>query len=348
MQNITLIDIESAGAGLRGIQNNRVHLKDISFINFKYSATSSFNPLLIINIPSSIVIVENLRCENSSIDILPFLQLTSNAQSVEIKNGFYRNITFGDHINLIKMSEISNFTISNQTLEGILIPNIDDPSNAFLEVNLLDLTSSTITLVEDVSISNSQIALMNIRNIQNTDTKVKNFILKRVSIKDVFISFPRTLISTAGFESQGKINLIFDALTISGIEFRTIGKIFNFKHYLEDSVLISNGIFENIISGSLEMEIKSIKNLNFINKATFQNCTFTKIYNPQRSFITFSANALLEVKSSTFTNITSTNDNSGIISLQSNSIALFTEINFHNNSAIVASIFSVQSESQLT
>ena len=245
------------------------------------------------------------------------------------------------------MTEVSNFKISNLTLEDISIPNIDDSSNAAIEITFLDFTNSNMTQIEDISMTNSQISLMNVRSIQNSDSDSKNFIVNNVNINNVYIPSPRTLVSTEGFESKGNISFSLNSFNISGVEFRTIGEIFNFKHYLENPVVVRNGIFRDIISGSIKMETNSMKS-DLINKAIFENCAFSSIENPQRSFINFLANALIDVRSSNFSNITSTNDNSGVISLHSSSISSFTDTNFQNNSAMVASIFSVESKSQLT
>ncbi|CAI2380707.1 unnamed protein product [Moneuplotes crassus] len=347
ISNLTFEDIPENNCIMRWEALANVVAQDINITNYSSSKIRTLSDINVVCNSQTRISVAGLYLRNCSFSTFPFIDVNGKPELFEILDSSYEGIQMDGDTSLIYFTAVSSLVVSNQTFRYFVINAGDESNNFILDINSLDLNNSENIALDTIMLSSTDISLINLKSIVPSSSGA-NMTFTNLSIKDAYLIQQRPMISTEGFISSSDFHVIFDNLTVSNITFRRIGEIFNFKHYLANPVVIKNSVFEDLSSASFYTEAIIYPDLSLSTRVIVDNCEFKRINNPQRSFIESKANGYFEILSCNFSEISSTNDFSGIASLAGDSQCIFINDIFTNNSAISSTLFKIGETSKLS
>ncbi|CAI2366740.1 unnamed protein product [Moneuplotes crassus] len=347
LTNVTIENVFDNNGIITLVEPLNVIVSDISVRDYTAKSTKTLSDFEITSLLETEISINRLFLSNCIFRGAPFIDTNQRLQKFELTNGFFQGIQNAGQVPIMHLRSVSSLAIMNHTFENVSIPEGDEPLNYFIDIVQLKLEEDSETILEDISFDNADISFINVKTITSVNAE-SNIVVNNLAVMNTYFQTSRSIISTHGFEVPTNCHLVFENFTASNISFKTKGELFNFKHYLLNPVVIRNSVFEDLSSASIVMNVIRPSNSSMSSKVRFESCQFTKIQNPQRSFIDSPSNGYFEIASSNFSEISSINDFSGVLHLSSRSHVFFSDCIFTNNSAISSGLFKADRESNLT
>ena len=327
--------------------NLNISMKNIVVTDYETASPVSTSILTFIGLPTSVIIIEQLYVANVILNSAPFVLVTTEPLQFILKDGKYQNIWIEQELSMFDFRNLGTFSISNQTFENVNSIVSSDSSSDLININSFNTQTTTQAVISDIYITKSTVSFSKINSISGLPTVLKFMDIS--NIEYFSCSFPsfRALFTTLGIFGDINLELKFTNLTFKDIIFEKGGEIIHIQHLLPSPVQILASTFENITAGRIKVNTFR-RNISGIKTRTlFKDWKFLLINSPINSFISTESESIVEVMTSNFSKFSSINQISGIFNSLTNSIVSISDSLFNENSAHIASLFKVESNSLL-
>ncbi|CAI2377304.1 unnamed protein product [Moneuplotes crassus] len=345
LTNLTFSHIPSCQRLLLIINCLNVTINDVIVQDYMTPKFRVFNDVSITALPSTVISIKGLLLQSCSILALPFVEVIGQPLRLSISSCMYEDISMSENSPLFRLRSVSSFQMTNQSLHSVMAAQGSESRNYFVEAEVVTFGAEEV-LMDKIVMENADISLIKWGTIKS-EAEHKGFKASNIAIRDTHFKGPRAIISTDGFEAFEDIQVVFSSLIVTNVSFVSYGRIMEFNHRLEDSVVVKDSIFQDISSASIYIESNAETDSRVKTKLKIQNCTFGNIQNTIKPLVEVITNGNVEVISSNFSEITSIGERFGIINLKDSSVGLFVQCIFAANSAMTSSIFIVESKSTL-
>ena len=228
---------------------------------------------------------------------------------------------------------------------NITSTNEFDETSGILYINSLNLASDLDTMIQNMTLINSDTNFISFGNVINEPTTPKSFTIDSLTYADSSMTNVRDLISTEGFETDADLTLIFQNLQFSNISFPRHGNLIHFKHQLPNSLQMSGIVVSNVTSGRLYLESSNKQNTDLLTRVSISDSTFDSINDQFTSLIILEEGARLEVTNASFSNIYTYEEGAVFFAGFQNTETDVYDSLFQNNTAMEGSIIYAESNS---
>ena len=157
--------------------------------------------------------------------------------------------------------------------------------------------------ISNMLISNSSATAITFGNFINPTSSVLTLLVENITYSNSTIDEAIDLINTQNIISTATVNIVFNNFQFSGIAFTNKGNMFNLRHIMQLSIVISNSSFTNLTSSIINVDSSASGSTGLVTKTNFVNCIFNNINGKYSSLINTKNDANLEFANSTFINI---------------------------------------------
>ena len=250
-------------------------------------------------------------------------------------------------VKFIASSILKKLELSNITFSGMRQISLSDTTNILIELGGIDLNTTDIFDLSQISISNSTISLLHLSNIYNANLLGKSISLFNISYYDSLFQFQDNLIKIDGIETNNDFKITIKDITISGITFVRGGNLILFQQQTSTILTVSNTLFLNNNGGSIHFEAYNKNNPNLTTNMQFENMTIQNSNGYYQSLIKVTSGATISIYNSSFIN----NWNyvsGGVASVDSlgTSLRLYNST-FMNNTSLKGGVFDVEDQGLL-
>lgn len=346
-ENFTIVDSPWIQNEVMNFDTNmKVIVKNISFTNFTAAPLSSFSPISINGFSFSSYFIENIYANNLILNNLPLITVETRPSYLSFKNCDYKNVVFEEESPLINFKNLNSFLIINHTFDNIQSMNPLKSSSSLIIINSLNTQDLVESNISDFFIRNSTMGFLKVESIQGSPTVQQIISVRNINyIESTFLNY-QTIFSTKGFFENSNIRVVFSDLLVRDIIFEREGEIIDIQHQLPSAVEFTQSIFENITGGRVIVKTFTTAQTNYKTRVLFQDCKFDKIYSPLNSFFHSESQPIVEIRNSTFSNFTLTNQRAGIFTIIDKSIVSIYDSVFQKNAALFSTLFRIESESK--
>ena len=325
--------------------NGYVHISDVSITDV--NGTDSFANAVIQfnNLPVTYTYVSNICVQNSYLRFRRLIRSLSTLNTFIFENSVFTNIYQSTDGAIISTGRIKQAILTNHTFSGIKSLELSDESSRIIHIDVLDLNSTLNTTLKNIHVTDSDTSLVSFGSILNSPPDAKLFLISNITYKDSTFASPKSIINTAGIELDANVEFILQDLKFSNIEYLTKGNLLQLMHQLSSQVLISNSSFSNMTAGKLLVESSNKQNANLQTRVRIQNTVFDSLMEKYNSFVNINEGGNLEIHNCTFSNIMSYEEGAVLYAGSRSTQTVITDSTFFNNSASIASVFYIESQS---
>jgi hypothetical protein len=340
IQNLTFSNIPSTHdvPALLLEFNYYVNADSLSFDNV-HGTTSSSNAIISLNnLYFTYTYFGSISVRNWNLKLKSLMKNLSTLDSLIIHNGTFSNITLSSGSSLVASGRIKSISFTELKFIEISVSDNTDTSSKILSLETVDLNSTLASLIDSISISNSQTSFLHFGLLVNEPSDSKTIVVSNVKYSDSFFETKRDLIYTGSMESNANLNIVFENVTMSNIEFEVKGNLFNFGHQLPNSVIVANSTFVNLTSCQIIVEASNKQNSELITKTSIKSSSFANIQGKYESLLNINEGGLLEVENCNFTKVSTFEDGAIFYAGYQLSRTIVTGSTFTNNYAFSGSI----------
>ena len=215
---------------------------------------------------------------------------------------------------IIQTGSLSELNINGFSLTQITSYVPGDNSDYIFSFDSLDLSKNTSFVINNMVVSQSQIAVINFNKVVNATSLTKSFTISNFQYSNSSFSDTNNLISLSKLEQSVNFTIIFTNISFSSISFNVSGNLMSFQQQLSNYVSISSLTITNTINASIALQANNKQNILLPVKVIISNLVTSNINAGLSSFINVNDNSILNITSSTIKSITSL-DFGGAISI---------------------------------
>ena len=267
----------------------------------------------------------------------PLIRNTDLIFQITITNWYFNGVFQSGSNPLFQIGTVSSIIFNNNTFIGV--------SNSILRINKIDLSLRMDSQISNMQISNSSAVAIQFGNFINPTVAVQVMLIENITYSNSIISTSIDLINTENIVTSASVNMTFNNLKFDGIQFNSKGNMLALKHKMAMPVTISNSNFTNLESTVIFADSSGSETIGLIMQTNFVNCIFNNINGKYSSLINTNNKAVLEFKSSIFTNIYTYEEGAVLYAGFEKTSVSFANWVFQNNSAVQGTIFVIESES---
>ena len=301
---------------------------------------SSFN-----NLQTTETVIEGLFVSNLNLDGRHIIGSAASLDQIQIRHSVFENINTDSSNYLIQTGNIKSLQFINNTISGIRLSDNINTDGAFLIIDTLDLDSGLDTVIQDISVYDSELPLIVFGSLINTPRLQKLISFININFTDSHFDGNRALFSTDGIRSESNIQFIFSNLLFSNISFSTVGTLIECKQQLPTYLVITDSQFVDLTAALILIGSSNTRDFNLASLVQINNTVFDNINDKHNPFISINQGGQLEINNCSFTNIVSYQDGAVIKAGTRQTVTIISDTKFTNNSAIQGGVFSIQEES---
>ncbi|CAI2371546.1 unnamed protein product [Moneuplotes crassus] len=319
-----------------------IDIKNIKISNYTGGLAESMSFISLLNSADTPTAIEGIEVEQSNFFNGGIITIQTDLDKVEIKDISISSSTMRSGIALFQINTIRCMLVSNILVSNLHASLSEDELSTIFRVTAFDLQGDLNSTVDTFLASGLGVSLLKFGSLVNENSNSKELEFKDFTVKDSVVSSSRSIISTENLETTSNFHLILTNLQTSNITFSSTGDLLLFNHALLLPITIQDSTFTSLRSAAISI-VSSRSTAGLTNSVVFDNCSFTEIYSPALSLIKVSEESIASFTRSNFFRVSVGFDVSGIIEVTENAVVRFRETNFTENSAVVATLLTVQS-----
>ena len=262
--------------------------------------------------------------------------------SLSVSNSVFSNLKLTTGNSLIKSRPIKQLIFKNITLIGITELTNTDTSTVMLSIEALNLDTNLTFEISEMMISNSSSKFLQLSGILNAPSSSKILNICNVQLTNATINYQNNLIEFGNIETQVDFTIIISNILFSNINFVAGGNMLSLQHQTANTMVIQNSVFQNIYGGSVTIESANKQRLDLPTKVWFQNLTANNLNEHLNSFIKVYLGAELNITDSVFSNIFNIQSGSVMYAGDQNSMTIFKNWVFSNNTSVTGGVFNIE------
>ena len=346
-KNFTIEDSEDHPGGVLNIDiPGDLIMKNFMFRNYKNRGLPKSPAFYLSASPTSTITLEGIWLKDSEISNSPLIFTPSSFGRMLITSIELQNMLIPTEGSVLRFDNWSSLLISNVTFENVTPLDESDVSASLIQIKYLDYEHMDIIAIQDATFSNSSISIVKIDSISAFSLSQRSIIFDHIHYYNSEILTARSILATDGFSGELNLDIWLSNLHFENITFMTGGYIIDWQHRLPNAVEIINSTFVNITRGGILVS-GSLFDHDYPTKLKIVGTSSSDWYMPAYSFITTNQGAVVRIERSSFLRFSSLSFMSGIMNVMSSSQVFITDSTFQNNSAMINSIFLVESEGMI-
>ena len=327
------------------INTENVTLKDVTVRNVTGTSNGLGDLFLLNNFQTTKTVIEEFIASDMNLDGKQIIGSGADLDQIQIRHSVFENINTDSSNYLIRASNVKSLQFINNTISDVRLTDNTNTDGTFLIISTLDLDSELDTVIQDISVHDSELPLIVFGSLINTPASEKLVSFANINFTDSYFDSNRALFSTDGIQLDSHIQFSFSDLLFSNISFSTVGTLIECKQQLPTYLTITNSHFVDLTAALMLIESSNTQDSSLATLVQINNTVFDNIDGKFNSFISINQGGQLEINNCSFTNIVSYRDGAVIKAGTRQTVTLISDTSFVNNSAIQGGVFSVQDES---
>ena len=229
----------------------------------------------------------------------------SSVSSLVIKNSTISNSAVYSDNYIFQTSTLGELEIDGLVITGITSYVTGDDTNCIMSFSSFNLSSSSNYVINNVTISQSNLAFLSFNKIVNTPTTSKTFTISNFQYSNSSFYGTNSIMSFSELEDNINFSIILSNITFNTVSFNTSGNLLYFQQQLNSSLTITNLSVSNTNNAIILLDASNNQNTDLPVKVSVLNMTTSLISNNVDSLFTVADNVILYITSSTIQNITS-------------------------------------------
>lgn len=266
------------------------------------AASELFKGVLYLDtIENGSISISNLTFLNSNIEKKDIV--FSGTEDLTLEDITFSNITVDVDVSLLKADLLHNFIFKTITFKEIYQKDQSDSSNLMISIEAADLNSTGVFLIQDISITESSVSLLNLKQIINSEMNGRTLQINNLSYKDSVIPYEQDLVVFDSFKTEGDFQILIENVTMTSLNFTRMGFMFKFTQQTTMPVLMKNCYFYNNYGSSIYIESADTFDTSIQTKIEMTNITAENITPYLNSFIHINQGGNLAIYDSLFKRI---------------------------------------------
>ena len=261
---------------------------------------------------------------------------------ITIENLYTKNVTLGTDARIISAQSSTRFYLKNSTFIEVKPRDLGDSTAKLIALPSIELSDNLDSAIEDSYIENSQVGLIELLGLKNSESLSSNFMLTNITYANSYLEFPHDLISFTGIETSNNFQISLSDITMRNITFQRTGTLINLRHQTETLLTMNNASFENIVGGQISIKSTNLQNSELKTKVNMTNISATSISGNSKSLIYIEEGGELYIYNSDFNSIDNTERGAVLNTGLRNSYIEVHNSTFENNLSIYGSVANVQ------
>ena len=229
----------------------------------------------------------------------------SSVSSLVIKNSTISNSEIYSDNYIFQTSTLGELEIDGLVITGITSYVTGDDTNCIMSFSSFNLSSSSNYVINNVTISQSNLAFLSFNKIVNTPTTSKTFTISNFQYSNSSFYGTNSIMSFSELEDNINFSIILSNIKFNTVSFNTSGNLLYFQQQLNSSLTITNLSVSNTNNAIILLDASNNQNTDLPVKVSVLNMTTSLISNNVDSLFTVADNVILYITSSTIQNITS-------------------------------------------
>ena len=321
------------------VQN--VTVQDISLQNITATGASTDYVFLFDIINKGTVSIDTVYMNNVNIGLQAGFYFNGLMSKISYTNMYFINVYIGNNNRMLSTGEFNSITINNITFVDTFDQYSTDSNNYMLIFDAVNLNNAINSTITDIYVKTSRVNFYKMENVAGSTLNPIYMTFKNITYQDCNLRFKESLITFSNVETQEQFYVIFDQFTFTNITFISGGYLMNFGHQSLTQVIISNLYFTSIYAGSIHLEANN-KNLSYKTNVLIQNGNFENINSNTESIFLLNEGANLEIRNSSFNQISCIESGGIIYSSYQNTITSIYDSSFTNSTAVKAALFLIE------
>ena len=249
------------------------------------------------------VILTNTSVSNSNLFTSSALHLENNFAQIAISGFSGENLITHIDSSILKIDQATILQASDFSFNNLSSYNSDSSNNHMISIIAIDLAASFPSVIQDVSVQNSGIGLLQIQVFRNNYTENNMLAVQNVQISNCESQNKIDLITLTSLSTYDPYAIVFSNLIFENLNFQQGTNLISFSHLLSVPVQIINSTFRNISGAKISVESSTTEFANLYTPVQLQNLTGENIEAKFDSFIELSSGARLNILDSSFSDI---------------------------------------------
>ena len=327
------------------VNTDNVTLKGITVTNVTGTSSGQGDVFLFNNLQTTETVIEELYASDMHLNSKQIIGSAASLDTIQIRHCVFENIHTDSSNYLVRTGNIKSLQFINNTISGMRLTDSTNTDGAFLTISTLDLDSVLDTVIQDISVHDSELSLIVFGTLINTPVSDKLISFTNINFTDSYFDSNRALFSTDGIQLDSNVQFSFSNLLFSNISFSTVGTLIECKQQLPTYLTITDSHFVDLTAALILIESSNTQDSNLETLVQINDTVFDNINDKFNSFISINQGSQLEINNCSFTNIVSYRDGAVIKAGARQTVTLISDTSFVNNSAIQGGVLSVQEES---
>ena len=229
----------------------------------------------------------------------------ASVSSLVIKNSSMSNSVVYSNNYIFQTSTLSELEIDGLVITGITSYVTGDDTNCIMSFSSFNLSSSSNYVINNVAISQSNLAFISFNKIINTPITSKTFTVSNFQYLNSSFYGSNSIMSFRELEDNVNFLIILSNITFSLVSFNTSGNLLYFQQQLNSSLTITNMTVSNTKNALILLDASNNQNTDLPVKVSIINMTTSLISSNFDPLFLVADNVILNITSSTIQNITS-------------------------------------------
>ena len=287
--------------------------------------------------------LSNILIKNSDIGVKHVFEYRQSIPgTIKIENVHVENVTLGTDTKILKAQTLTCFEIINSTFSNVHPSDSGDSSPKLIELGSIALANRSSYAIMDTYIEQSTVGLIELSNIESTQTLSASISLSNLTYVNSYFEFPQDLVSFINIETSNDLSIKIDDLNMQNITFVRTGNLLVLGHQTSSTLKINNAYFENVNGARILIRSSNLQNTNLLTKVRMTNITASSISGSSNSFITINEGGRLQISDSLFTRIDNTERGAVLNAGYQNSQTEVHNSTFTENMSIYGGVANVQ------
>ena len=319
----------------------KVIVQNISLQNITATGSSTDYIFLFDIINNGTVSIDTVYMNNVNIGLQAGFYFNGLLSKVSYTNMYFTYVYIGNNNRMLSTGKFKSITISNITFIDTFDQYSTDSKNYMLIFDVVNLNNAINSTITDIYVKTSRVNFYKIENVYGSTLNPIYMTFQNITYRDWNLRFKESLITFSNVETQEQFYIIFDKFTFTNITFNSGGYLMNFGHQTLTQVVISNLAISNIFAGTIHLEANNI-NLPYKTNVLIQNWNFENVNSNTESIFLLNEGANLEIRNSSFNQISWVKSGGIIYSSYQNTITSIYDSSFTNNTAVKAALFLIE------
>jgi hypothetical protein len=292
----------------------------------------------------SIITINNFTFSSTNIGARKAIRAATIPQ-FNLVNSSFMTVSIGSENSLISLDSLSELNLESVNFAKITPETSQDDTPLILDFVSLNASKATDLLINNVIVSESDVAFLYLDKIVDYEGISKTFTISNFQYTNSYFSYKNNILTFTGMEYDTDFTITLSDIKFTNVSFYSTGNLLLLEQQLKNELLIPNLYARDIKNGHIYIETYSPTGTLLPTKVKFTNLTTDYINIGFRSFITVYESAEVSIYNSTIQYWFTTEEGGVLRAGSQRAIVNIYNSVFQFNSAIKGGVFYVESTS---